>query len=157
MLFRSKKAERKLRESQQLFETLALMSPVGIFRTRADGYTNYVNPKWCELSGLNYSEALGNGWLKAVHPDDRDRIDHDWKGKTQDAEKSIAEYRFVKDDGSIVWVLGNALPEIVDGELNGYIGTITNITEIKKAQEEIEKSEKKFREMANLQIGRAHV
>ncbi len=145
-----KKAERKLRESQQLFETLALMSPVGIFRTRADGYTNYVNPKWCELSGLNYSEALGNGWLKAVHPDDRDKIYHGWREKTQDAEKSIAEYRFVKDDGSIVWVLGNALPEIVDGELNGYIGTITNITEIKKAQEEIEKSEKKFREMANL-------
>jgi PAS domain S-box-containing protein len=102
------------------------------------------------LSGLNYSEALGNGWLKAVHPDDRDKIYDGWRRKTQDAEKSIAEYRFVKDDGSIVWVLGNALPEIVDGELKGYIGTITNITELKKAQEEIEKSEKKFREMANL-------
>lgn len=145
-----KKAERKLRESQQLFETLALMSPVGIFRTRADGYTNYVNPKWCELSGLTYSEALGDGWLKAVHPDDREKILNGWREKTQQSEKSVAEYRFVRDDGSVVWVLGNALPEIVDGELKGYIGTITNITEIKKAQEEIEKSEKKFREMANL-------
>jgi len=145
-----KKAERKLRESQQLFETLALMSPVGIFRTRADGYTNYVNPKWCELSGLNYSEALGDGWLKVVHPDDRGKILNGWREKTQQSEKSVAEYRFVRDDGSVVWVLGNALPEIVDGELKGYIGTITNITEIKKAQGEIEKSEKKFREMANL-------
>lgn len=145
-----KKAERKLRESQQLFETLALMSPVGIFRTRADGYTSYVNPKWCELSGLSYSEALGDGWLKAVHPDDKEKITEGWKQKTQKSEKSIAEYRFVRDNGSVVWVLGNALPEIIDGEFQGYIGTITNITDIKKAQEEIERSEKKFREMANL-------
>ncbi|NMB82763.1 MAG: PAS domain S-box protein, partial [Ignavibacteria bacterium] len=41
-----KNAEDALRESEQLFNTLAQVSPVGIFRTRPDGYTTYVNPKW---------------------------------------------------------------------------------------------------------------
>lgn len=145
-----KQIETALRESQQLFETLAQMAPVGIFRTRADGYTTYVNLRWCELSGLSPDEALGDGWLLAVHPEDRDWVSKGWQNKTGSSDKSIAEYRFLKPDGSVVWVLGSALPEINNGIVKGYIGTITNITELKRAQEDISKSEKKFREMADL-------
>jgi len=145
-----KKAEKALIESQQQFETLAQMSPVGIFRTRPDGYTYYVNPKWCELSGLSFDDAQGDGWLKAVHPEDREFLSKNWNSDTYSGKKSFAEYRFLKPDGSIIWVLGNAIPEIIDGELKGFIGTITNITEIKSAQEKIKESEKKFRDMADL-------
>ena len=145
-----KKAEKALIESQQQFETLAQMSPVGIFRTRPDGYTYYVNPKWCELSGLSFDDAQGDGWMKAVHPEDRGFLTKNWNPDTYNGKKSLAEYRFLKPDGSIIWVLGNAIPEIIDGEHKGFIGTITNITEIKDAQEKIKESEKKFRDMADL-------
>jgi PAS domain S-box-containing protein len=143
-------AEKAFHESQQLFQTLAKMAPVGIFRTDAEGSTTYVNPKWCEFSGLSPEEAIGDGWLNAVHPDDRIGIDDGWKLKTNNKENSIAEYRFLKSDGSVVWVLGDALPEIVDGKVLGYIGTITNITELKNAHDEIARREKKFRDMADL-------
>jgi PAS domain-containing protein len=33
--------------------------------------TTYVNPSWCHISGLSFQEALGNGWLNAVHDDDK--------------------------------------------------------------------------------------
>lgn len=145
-----KKVEKALRESQQRFESLAQMSPVGIFRTRPDGYTTYVNPKWCELSGLSFSEAQGDGWLNAVHPNDIERIKNNWENATYYSNSSILEYRFLKPNGSIVWVLGNAIPEYIDSELRGFIGTITNITEIKLAQEEITKREIKFRDMSDL-------
>lgn len=145
-----KEAEKSLKESQQQFETLAKMSPVGIFRTRPDGYTYYVNPKWCELSGLSFDDAMGDGWLKAVYPDDIEFLIKNWNSALTDGEKSIAEYRFLKPDGNITWVLGNAIPEKINGELKGYIGTITNITEIKNVQEKINDSEKKFRDMADL-------
>lgn len=145
-----KKAEQDLKESQQLFETLAQMSPVGIFRTNADGYTTYVNPKWCELSGLTPQDLKGFDWLNVVHPEDRKTILDSWKQKVKQEEKSVAEYRFLKSDGSVLWVLGSAIPEIVDGVVKGYIGTITDITEFKNAQEKITRSERKFRDMANL-------
>ncbi len=134
-----KVAEEKLKKSQQLFQTLAHTSPVGIFRTRADGYITYVNPKWMEISGLQFEEALGNGWLKAVHPDDKKNLQINWELKSAKGEDSSMEYRFIKPDGSVVWVLGNAVPEIVDDKIQGYIGTVTDITEKKKIEEELAK------------------
>ncbi|MHC1702856.1 MAG: PAS domain S-box protein [Tenuifilaceae bacterium] len=140
-----KKSYKALKESQQLFQALAQMSPVGIFRTRPDGYTTYVNPKWCELSGLTFEEALGDGWLKAVHPENRKILIENWKSNTSEGQESIAEYRFLKPDGSIVWVLGDAAPEIVDNEIRGYIGTLTDITERKLAEKALKESEERYR------------
>ncbi len=134
-----KLAEDSLRESQQLFETLAIAAPVGIFRTRPDGYTTYVNPKWMELAGLSGEEALGYGWLKAVHPDDKEVLIEKWKADVGSEETSYAEYRFLRPDGSICWVMGNAIPEHAGKKVNGYIGTITDITKRHLAEIELYK------------------
>ena len=138
-----KQAEEALKDSQQLFKTLAQVSPVGIFRTRKDGYTTYVNPKWMELSGLSYEDALGNGWLKAVHPEDKEKIQNNWEKDSQNKKTSVAEYRFLKPDGSIVWVIGNAVPEWNGNDINGYIGTITDITAHKQAEEALLESQER--------------
>lgn len=131
--------EKALNESKQQFQILAQMSPVGIFRTDAEGLTTYVNPKWCEISGLSFDEAIDNGWYRAVHPDDLDFIMNKWNTDSAlKKSKSVAEYRFVRSDGSVSWVLGDAVPEVVDGEVKGYIGTITNITDVVAAQKELE-------------------
>lgn len=142
-----KKSEEALTASQHLFQTLAQVSPVGIFRTGPDGYTTYVNPKWLELSGLIYEEALGFGWLKAVHPDDREQLEGKWKTDFQLKESSKAEYRFLRSDGNIVWVTGDAVPEWNNDKIIGYIGTITDITERKQAEEALVESETKYREL----------
>ena len=68
-----KQAELALRESERRFQTLAISSPVGIFQTDAQGRTIYVNPQWCEIAGLPAEKALGDGWLRAVHPEDREK------------------------------------------------------------------------------------
>jgi PAS domain S-box-containing protein len=136
-----KMAEAALQESQHLFQTLAQVSPVGIFRTNPDGYTTYVNPKWLELSGLTSEEAIGLGWLKAVHPDDREKLEGGWNSAVQSQRTSADEYRFLRSDGSIVWVMGNAVPEWIDNKIVGYIGTITDITDRKQAEEVLRESE----------------
>jgi PAS domain S-box-containing protein len=134
-----KLAQDSLRESQQRFETLAMTAPVGIFRTREDGYTTYVNPKWMELSGLSSDEALGFGWLKAVHPDDLESVKERWKCDVESKKTSNAEYRFLRPDDTICWVIGSAIPELINNEIKGYIGTITDITERHLAEAELHK------------------
>ncbi|MBI9039538.1 MAG: PAS domain S-box protein, partial [Bacteroidales bacterium] len=127
--------EVKLKENK--YQTLTNISPVGIFHTRVDGYTTFVNPKWCEISGLSMNEALGNGWLKAVHPDDIEQIKNEWELATIQKRKSESQYRFLLIDGSIKWVLGRAVPEFNNqNQIIGYIGTITDITDLKQYQHE---------------------
>jgi PAS domain S-box-containing protein len=138
-------AEEALEESQHLFQTLARVSPVGIFRTDPDGYTTYVNLKWSELSGLTLEEATGFKWLNAVHPDDREKLKESWSSDLSSQKKSNAEYRFLRSDGSIVWVMGNAVPEWINNEIVGYIGTITDITGRKEMEETLRESEEKYR------------
>lgn len=68
---RGKKSQRQteeaLHESERRFQVLAENSPVGIFQTDASGSTIYVNPQWCKITGLSKDEAMGRGWLNAVH------------------------------------------------------------------------------------------
>jgi len=132
-----KNAEEALMESQLLFQNITMVSPSGIFRSTVDGYTTYVNPRWSELSGLSFDEAIGYGWLNAVHPDDRNRLSENWSQDVILKKPSTAEYRFLKPDGSIVFVIGYAVPETKDNILTGFIGTITDITERKQAEEEV--------------------
>ena len=131
-----KEAIRQLTKSEQRYQTLANISPVGIFRTDADGATTYVNPTWSRMSGLPAAKAMGDDWLQAVHPEDRDRIIENWKLAAGKSNKNTADYRFIHPDGSIVWVIGQAVPEInADGKIIGYVGTITDITERKQIED----------------------
>lgn len=127
-----KKSKKTLIENEVLFHTLAKMSPVGIFRTTANGYTTYVNPRWCALSGINPAEALGDNWINAIHIDDRERIINEWKQATNRGVAAEAEFRFMHLNGKIVWILVNAVPEWNKNVITNYVGTITDITEQKQ-------------------------
>lgn len=132
-----KKAEQALRMSKARYETLAKISPVGIFLSDIEGKTVYVNPEWCSISGISIDDAMGEGWLKAVHADDIQMIKDNWKSAQDLNINSHIEYRFIHKDGSIVWVLGQAVPELdMDNRKIGYIGTITNITMLKQYEKE---------------------
>jgi PAS domain S-box-containing protein len=131
-----KHIEEELHKSEERYQTLAKISPVGIFRTDTAGYTTYVNPTWCHISGLSADEALGDGWLKAVHPEDQPILSNRWQEATHLQTTSLADYRFVHADGSIVWVIGQAVPELnSDNQIVGYVGTITDITERKRIED----------------------
>lgn len=137
--------EKALIESQQLFQTLSQMSPVGIFRTNHQGHFTYVNPKWSELSGLSSEEALGEGWLLSVHPDDRESIESKWRICIAERTRFREEFRYLKKDGSLTWVMGIAVPDFVNNEFKGFIGTNTNVTKRTLAQLALKESEERYR------------
>jgi PAS domain S-box-containing protein len=133
-----KKAEEVVLKKERRYQTLAESSPVGIFHTDATGYTTYVNPRWCLISGLSFEEALGNGWFSVVHPEDKPALAKGWQEATKRQQTSSTEYRFARPDGTIAWVIGQAVPEKnTENEIIGYVGTITDITERREAEQEI--------------------
>ena len=126
-----------LRQSESLFHNLARISPVGIFRTDAKGDCLYVNERWCRIAGLTPDEARGQGWMRGLHPEDREQVLQMWQQATTENRSFKAEYRFQRPDGAITWVLGESSSEVDDcGNVSGYVGTITDITHHKRMEEQ---------------------
>ncbi len=141
-----KKAEAALKESEAKFKTLSTLSPVGIYLTDAEGKCIYVNEKWMQMSGLRLEEALGDGWVNSVHPDDREGLFSDWSRMVESGGEWGKEYRFIKRKGEVTWVYGLATKFIgVSGEVEGYIGVNTDITENKEAEDALKESEERFK------------
>ena len=133
-----KEAENEIRESELRYQTLANISPVGIFRTDCEGSTTYVNPRWCQISGMTAKDGMEYGWLNGVYSEDKEKIINRWESVVKTNLSSTSEYRFVHPDGMIRWVMGHVVPEYnSEHKIVGYVGTITDITELKKASEEI--------------------
>jgi PAS domain S-box-containing protein len=133
-------ARRRLEEgraSEARFHTLARLAPIGIFRRDVGGAYQDVNDAWCAITGVSPERALGSGWIPHLHLDDRDRIRAEWE-RAVAAEAPVAlEYRVNHPDGGTIWLCERAVVER-DGARRavGYVGTITDVTDRKRADEE---------------------
>ncbi len=141
-----------LRESEERFRILAEVAPVGIFGSDAAGQLTLVNRRWCEISGLPAAAALGRGWFTAIHPEDRDRVIAAWQHAVQSGEASLLEYRFLRPDGTIRWLVGQSqLQARPDGTRAGFVGTITDITSLQHAEEERKQVEAHLRQVQKME------
>ncbi len=144
-----KKTQLELQHSQRRYQTLAEASPVGIINTDNNGKCIYFNHHWSEISGLSIKESLEKGWTKALYPDDRQKVIKAWNQAVKTQTSFNSDHRFLRPDGKIVWVIFQALPEIDEnGQFKGYIATVTDITEIKLAQQTLQESAERERAIA---------
>lgn len=128
----------EVRESEKKFKTLTEASPVGVFYTNADGDCLFANKKWCRIVGMTQEQALGQGWAQGLHPDDRERVFREWNAAAKNHQSFKSEYRFLTSGGESSWVMGQAVPQLnAANEVIGYVGTITDITERRHAEERI--------------------
>ncbi len=131
-----RQAEINLKHSERRYASLAQAAPVGIFRTDAEGNCLYVNERWCQIANLDLKAAVGDGWQESLHPDDRDRVTTAWQTALDNHHSFQMEYRFQNAAGVVTWVYEQALAELgEEGEVIGYVGTITDITAQKQAEE----------------------
>jgi PAS domain S-box-containing protein len=87
-------------------------------------------------------------FLSYIHPDDRDAVDEKWK-TALNGEKYDVEHRIVVN-GQIKWVHEKAELEYEkDGTLSGGFGTVTDITERKKREEELYRLNRTLRALSN--------
>ncbi|MFM9267875.1 EAL domain-containing protein [Tychonema sp. BBK16] len=134
-----------LLESELRYYTLEKILPVGIFRADASGKCLYVNERFLDMAGLTLRESLGEGWAIALHPKDREGVLKQWYRAVKLKLPFQLEYRFFQGDRT-TWVFSQAVPEIAkSGEVLGYIGTLTDITDRKQAEEGLQRAEEKYR------------
>ncbi|MXQ14803.1 PAS domain S-box protein [Microvirga makkahensis] len=147
----SRRAEMVLRESEERFRNLANGAPVMIWMSDPSGEGTFVNKLWLEVTGQTYEEALGYGWLKALHPDDRGRVEQIFISASAHQEPYQAEYRLRRADGSWAWVIDIGQPRFTaDGTFQGYVGSALDITERQQAEAALRESEEHYRYSVDL-------
>jgi PAS domain S-box-containing protein len=125
--------ERKLHDC-----ALADLLPIGIFYADVQGRYLAVNQRWCEIARGIPSQSQGDRWIKNLYPNDQKPVFAAWKQAVQNHLKFEYEYRFQHPDGTLTWVLSQAVPETDSkGVVIGYVGTITDITERKQTEAEL--------------------
>ncbi|MDM8521867.1 PAS domain S-box protein [Desulfococcaceae bacterium HSG8] len=139
-------AEKALRESEERrraeeqFRVLSQISPVGIFVSDADGKITYWNDRLCVITGMSTDEGKDTGWADGIHPDDREHVLSEWYEWYESAEARAdfrSECRFVDRKGKVTWAIGQAVAmKDSNDEIIGFVGNITDITDLKHAEEE---------------------
>lgn len=122
--------EQKLIDSEDLFQSLATFAPIGIFKTDLMGKCNYVNKTWTDIAGLTEQQAFGDGWSKAIHPDDVTRVFDEWNSSIGNNKNFKAEFRFQNTHKGIRFVSASAAPILsATGSPIAYVGSVEDITD----------------------------
>ena len=147
LLEQPSKPSKNLPEDNKLYPIeLIPPSPLGIFRTDAAGACTSVTERWCEISGIMPESAMGEGWRHGLHPEDQKRIATEWYQSIQENRPFQTEGRFQTPEGKVTWFYGQAIAETdQNGEIVGYIGTVTDISDRKQAEELLRQSEERYR------------
>ncbi len=126
-----KLAEEALRDSERRLQLLADAMPQIVWESRADGSVEYFNRRWFEYSGLTLEQSEGQGWTSAIHPEDLPATVESWTAAIENGETAEVTHRLRRaSDGAYRWHLARVVPTHgPDGEVRGWIGTITDIEE----------------------------
>ncbi|MEO0985831.1 MAG: PAS domain S-box protein [Cyanobacteria bacterium J06639_14] len=135
--------EARLQATEDRYATLVEAAPAGIFHTNVTGDCTYVNDYWCQITGLTLETALGKGWQQGIHPEDRPKVTAAWCLSTQENRPFQLEYRFQHLDGEVRWVHGKSVASEhgANGQVIGYVGVITDISDRKQAELALKQSE----------------
>jgi PAS domain S-box-containing protein len=134
-----KQTEDNLKESELRFRALLTAAPVGIFQADLAGNCLFVNEQCSQLMGLSATAALGQGWLTAVYPEDRDLVHQRWQAAIRSEQEFSMEHRFLTPLGQVNWVADKAIAICDDlGIVTGYLGTVMNITDRKAGEQKIQ-------------------
>lgn len=145
-----KRIQRDLENSRKLFETLCATAPVVIYHADGEGRCRYISDQWRKLTGRDPAGDLSHGWMRAVHPDDRHNVRGSWAAVKESGRRFETEARMLRADGREVNAYFQAirLPES-DGHDGApcWVGTITDLTEINRANRKLAQSEARQREV----------
>ena len=131
------RAMSELKVSDQQFRLLTDLSPVHLFRAGPDGEAQYLSPGFMTMTGLRADEALGFGWVDAVHPEDRDRLMSGWQQALEAQSVFQAEFRFRTADGDMRWYRARVVPDRNEtGAVVGWVGAAVDLHELHLALEE---------------------
>lgn len=137
-------AEQSLSRSERRLQHLMDNVPAGIYQADLAGRCMFCNQRLLEMAGLPLSKMLGEGWMSALHPEDREAVEGGWNVSAGKGREFTLEYRMITPRGFVTWVVDRAVPIRDDaGNVYGYFGTVSDISERKQNEEILERLQRR--------------
>jgi PAS domain S-box-containing protein len=125
-----------LRESQGRFDAVADLVPDLLWSGDASGRTTWFNRRWINYTGRSLEHFQVEGWLEAIHPDDREASNRTFQNAIDAGLSFQQEHRIRCHDSAFRWFLMRGEPvRDVAGRIIEWFGSATDIDEQKRAQE----------------------
>ncbi len=138
-----KLAEEALRTSEEQYRSLVIATAQIVWKTDPAGEVVEDIPTWRAFSGQSEAEILGQGWIDALHPSDRQRVAEIWAHAVETKTLYDTECRIKHLSGEYYHFEVRAVPvKDKDGNISGWIGTCTDITEKKQFETQLIQAEK---------------
>lgn len=129
------RADRALRQSEDRLRLVIDTIPALVWSKFPDCSADFLNQRFREYTGLSVEEGLGEGWLKAIHPEDPPRSVDEWRAAFAAGRPFEFEARLRRADGEYRWFLfrGEPLHDEL-GKIVKWYGTTTDIEDRKQAE-----------------------
>jgi PAS domain S-box-containing protein len=136
-------------EELQLRAGLLQHIPVAAWTLEPDGTPDFVNQIWLEYTrqALDFVQSNPEAWMTALHPEDRERTSRSFWDGVRSGQGFTIEARFRRvHDGTYRWHLNRAVPlRDAEGKVLRFVGTSTDIEDLKQSQESLRRAEEKTR------------
>lgn len=134
-----KRAEEALRDSEERFRTLADSAPALIWETDEQGDMIFTNRHFEAMFGMPAGTMLGQGWQRTVDGRDLPLVLAEMRHATRERREFQMEMRVVDRNGDLRWLHCKGVPRIDrSGRFLGLLGTNVDVTETKRARDELE-------------------
>jgi PAS domain S-box-containing protein len=134
-----KRAEEKLRESEERFRTMADTAPVMVWVAGPDALCTFFNRQWLEFTGRTMEQEIGNGWAEGIYPSDSQPCMDYYLSSFTSRSPFTMEYRLKRADGQYRWLVDTGVPRFGPaGEFLGYIGSCVDISERKQSEQTLQ-------------------
>jgi two-component system, cell cycle sensor histidine kinase and response regulator CckA len=141
-----KQTGKLIRESEENFQALVKATTQAVWSEGENARSKSFNDWWLNLTGQNLAELEGWQWLDALHPDDREDAKTAWSYALEHKTLFDVEYRVRNRNGENRYFAVRGVPVFnQDGSFRQWFGTFTDISERKIAEENLRKSEKRYR------------
>ena len=136
-----KKAEEKIRESEENFRDLANSISQLAWMADATGFIFWYNNRWFDYTGTTLEDMQGWGWQTVHHPDELERVTEKFKAHLASGETWEDTFPLRSKTGEYRWFLSRALPiRNENDEIVRWFGTNTDVEELRQARLQAEQA-----------------